>query len=103
MLRAVGLAEAVRGRTAPNPWVGAALVPDGADPTLWFGGATAPPGGPHAEVDALRSAGDLAQGSTLYVTLEPCAHQGRTGACTEAIIASGVRGWWSGWRTRIRW
>jgi diaminohydroxyphosphoribosylaminopyrimidine deaminase/5-amino-6-(5-phosphoribosylamino)uracil reductase len=94
MLRAVGAAERVRGRTSPNPWVGAVVVPpglDGPDDTGWFVGATAPPGGPHAEVAALTAAGDHAELATLYVTLEPCAHHGRTPPCTEAIVASGVR------------
>jgi diaminohydroxyphosphoribosylaminopyrimidine deaminase/5-amino-6-(5-phosphoribosylamino)uracil reductase len=95
MARAVEAAEAARGRTAPNPPVGAVVVPAGHDGAPggagWFAGATAPPGGPHAEVTALAAAGPLAAGSTLYVTLEPCDHQGRTPPCTAAIIAAGVR------------
>lgn len=107
MLRAVSQAEAVRGLTSPNPWVGAIVVPptvgeptgpevrgipeEEADPSGWFPGVTAPPGGPHAEVAALARAGDHAELSTLYVTLEPCAHHGRTPPCTDAIIAAGVR------------
>ncbi|HEX3841846.1 MAG TPA: bifunctional diaminohydroxyphosphoribosylaminopyrimidine deaminase/5-amino-6-(5-phosphoribosylamino)uracil reductase RibD [Acidimicrobiales bacterium] len=100
MLQAVAAAETVRGRTSPNPWVGAVVVPadlndpnDPSDPTdpEVFIGATAPAGGPHAEVSALTAAGPRAEGSTLYVTLEPCAHQGRTPPCTDAILASGVR------------
>jgi diaminohydroxyphosphoribosylaminopyrimidine deaminase/5-amino-6-(5-phosphoribosylamino)uracil reductase len=92
MLRAVEAAERVRGRTSPNPWVGAVLVPPATVglPSAWFTGATAPPGGPHAEVAALAAAGDRARGATLYVTLEPCAHHGRTPPCTEAILAAGV-------------
>jgi diaminohydroxyphosphoribosylaminopyrimidine deaminase/5-amino-6-(5-phosphoribosylamino)uracil reductase len=92
MLRAVDAAERVHGRTSPNPWVGAVLVPEPVDagPSTWFTGATAPPGGPHAEVAALAAAGDRARGGTLYVTLEPCAHQGRTPPCTDAVVAAGV-------------
>ncbi len=92
MLRAVDAAERVRGRTAPNPWVGAVLVPEptGAGPSTWFTGATAPPGGPHAEVAALAAAGERARGGTLYVTLEPCAHHGRTPPCSDAVEAAGV-------------
>ena len=92
MLRAVEAAERVRGRTSPNPWVGAVVVPAPAEglPSAWFTGATAPPGGPHAEVSALAAAGDRARGATLYVTLEPCAHQGRTPPCVDAVVAAGV-------------
>jgi diaminohydroxyphosphoribosylaminopyrimidine deaminase/5-amino-6-(5-phosphoribosylamino)uracil reductase len=94
MLQAVAAAETVRGRTTPNPWVGAVVVPanpnDPKDPEVFIG-ATAPVGGPHAEVSALSAAGPRAEGSTLYVTLEPCAHHGRTPPCTDAILASGVR------------
>jgi diaminohydroxyphosphoribosylaminopyrimidine deaminase/5-amino-6-(5-phosphoribosylamino)uracil reductase len=57
----------------------------------WFAGATAPPGGPHAEVTALQAAGGQARSGTLYVTLEPCSHHGRTPPCAQAIIESGVR------------
>ncbi len=96
MRRAMAQAAAVRSSTAPNPWVGCVVVPAAPDPALdsatvpAFEGATAPPGGPHAEVAALTAAGDAARGSTLYVTLEPCAHHGRTPPCTEAIIEAGV-------------
>ena len=92
MLRAVEAAGWVHGRTSPNPWVGAVVVPTPSTglPSEWFTGATAPPGGPHAEVIALAAAGARARGGTLYVTLEPCAHQGRTPPCTDAILASGV-------------
>jgi diaminohydroxyphosphoribosylaminopyrimidine deaminase / 5-amino-6-(5-phosphoribosylamino)uracil reductase len=89
MDRALEVAERVMGRTAPNPWVGAVVVPAGTDE--WFAGATAPPGGPHAEVAALRSAGERARSGILYVTLEPCAHHGRTPPCTDAILAAGIR------------
>ncbi|MGA3148775.1 MAG: bifunctional diaminohydroxyphosphoribosylaminopyrimidine deaminase/5-amino-6-(5-phosphoribosylamino)uracil reductase RibD [Acidimicrobiales bacterium] len=90
MGRALEMAESVRGRTAPNPWVGAIVVPS-TGPQEWFAGATAPPGGPHAEVQALGAAGRRARSGTLYVTLEPCAHHGRTPPCTDAIVASGIR------------
>jgi diaminohydroxyphosphoribosylaminopyrimidine deaminase/5-amino-6-(5-phosphoribosylamino)uracil reductase len=88
MRRALALAASVRTRTSPNPWVGAVVVPTEGDTV--FEGATAPPGGPHAEVVALASAGQHARGATLYVTLEPCAHHGRTPPCTGAIVAAGV-------------
>jgi diaminohydroxyphosphoribosylaminopyrimidine deaminase / 5-amino-6-(5-phosphoribosylamino)uracil reductase len=94
MERALAAAEVVRGLTAPNPPVGAALVVGSGATEQWFVGATAPPGGPHAEIQALSAAAeggaDVADGSTLYVTLEPCAHHGRTPPCTDAIIAAGV-------------
>jgi diaminohydroxyphosphoribosylaminopyrimidine deaminase/5-amino-6-(5-phosphoribosylamino)uracil reductase len=92
MLRAVEAAERVHGRTSPNPWVGAVLVPRPAEghPSGWFTGATAPPGGAHAEVSALAAAGDRARGGTLYVTLEPCPHHGRTPPCVDAVLAAGV-------------
>ena len=93
MRRALAQAATVRSTTAPNPWVGCVVVAAGRRPrtaATVFAGATAPPGGPHAEVAALAAAGEAARGATLYVTLEPCAHQGRTPPCTDAIIAAGV-------------
>jgi diaminohydroxyphosphoribosylaminopyrimidine deaminase / 5-amino-6-(5-phosphoribosylamino)uracil reductase len=92
MRRALALAATVRSTTAPNPWVGSVVVPpdSGPDGGKVFAGATAPPGGPHAEVEALAAAGAAAKGATLYVTLEPCAHHGRTPPCSDAIIAAGV-------------
>lgn len=86
---ALALAEAdrARGRTAPNPPVGAVLVRDG---TIVGRGHTQPAGNAHAEIMALRQAGAAARGATLYVTLEPCCHAGRTPPCTEALIAAGV-------------
>jgi diaminohydroxyphosphoribosylaminopyrimidine deaminase / 5-amino-6-(5-phosphoribosylamino)uracil reductase len=92
MRRALAQAATVRSTTAPNPWVGSVVVPpdSAADARTVFAGATAPPGGPHAEVRALAAAGESARGATLYVTLEPCAHHGRTPPCTDAIIAAGV-------------
>ncbi len=88
MLRAVEVGEGVRGFTSPNPWVGAVVV--GADGTQISTGATSPPGGPHAELLALRAAGSAASGATLYVTLEPCSHHGRTPPCVDAIVDAGV-------------
>jgi diaminohydroxyphosphoribosylaminopyrimidine deaminase/5-amino-6-(5-phosphoribosylamino)uracil reductase len=91
MRRAMALADTVRASTAPNPWVGAVVVPADAMPVpTAFEGATAPPGGPHAEATALAHAGEAARGATLYATLEPCAHQGRTPPCVDAIIEAGV-------------
>jgi len=87
MDRAVELAQSVRGRVSPNPPVGAVLVRAG---RIVGEGSTQPPGGPHAEVVALREAGEAARGATLYVTLEPCSHHGRTPPCTDAILAAGV-------------
>ena len=87
MARAVELARAIRGHVSPNPPVGAVVYCDG---HLAGEGRTQPPGGPHAEVMALRAAGANAQGAMLYVTLEPCSHHGRTPPCTDAIIAAGV-------------
>ena len=84
MRRALALAATVRGSTSPNPWVGSVVEPGG------FEGATAPPGGPHAEVVALAAAGDRAAGATLYSTLEPCSHHGRTPPCVDAIVDAGV-------------
>ncbi|HWC33239.1 MAG TPA: bifunctional diaminohydroxyphosphoribosylaminopyrimidine deaminase/5-amino-6-(5-phosphoribosylamino)uracil reductase RibD [Mycobacteriales bacterium] len=88
MLRAIDLAAAAMGVSNPNPAVGAVVL----DQTgrIVAEGATAPVGGPHAEVVALAAAGDGARGATLVVTLEPCHHQGRTGPCTAAITAAGV-------------
>ncbi len=76
------------GRTRPNPPVGAVLVVNG---TVVGRGYHRQAGGPHAEIEALRAAGGRARGATLYVTLEPCAHHGRTPPCTDAVIAAGVR------------
>jgi diaminohydroxyphosphoribosylaminopyrimidine deaminase/5-amino-6-(5-phosphoribosylamino)uracil reductase len=91
MRRALEIAATVRGSTAPNPWVGCVVVPDRPRETAaTFEGATAPPGGPHAEATALAAAGEQARGATLYVTLEPCDHQGRTPPCTAGIVEAGV-------------
>jgi diaminohydroxyphosphoribosylaminopyrimidine deaminase/5-amino-6-(5-phosphoribosylamino)uracil reductase len=85
--RAVELAERGRGTTRPNPLVGAVVVSDG---EVVGEGWHERAGGPHAEVVALAAAGDRARGSTLYVTLEPCAHHGRTPPCADAVIEAGV-------------
>ena len=87
MVRALELAWDAVGRTSPNPPVGAVVVRDG---HVVGEGSTQRAGQAHAEVVALRQAGHLARGATLYVTLEPCSHHGRTPPCTDAIIAAGV-------------
>ena len=90
MAQALSVASTARRRVAPRPWVGAVVVPAG-DPTHpGFEGATDGRSGPHAEIVALRAAGDAAAGSTLYVTLEPCSHEGVTPPCADAVIAAGV-------------
>lgn len=92
-LEALSAAEAasaaVLGTTSPNPPVGAAIV-DAAGRTVGVG-ATRPAGGPHAEVMALAEAGERARGGTAVVTLEPCNHTGRTGPCTHALVAAGIK------------
>ena len=89
MRRALALARSVWGGTHPNPMVGAVIVEDG---HVVGEGATAPDGGPHAERLALLARGKVPRpGATLYVTLEPCSTHGRTGACTDAIIAAGIK------------
>ncbi len=85
---ALELAASARGFSSPNPPVGAVIVRDG---TIVGQGATQPPGGPHAEIVALRQAGAAARDATMYVTLEPHNFQGRTPPCTAAIIAAGLR------------
>jgi diaminohydroxyphosphoribosylaminopyrimidine deaminase/5-amino-6-(5-phosphoribosylamino)uracil reductase len=85
--RALELAERGRGTTKPNPVVGAVIVRDG---EVVGEGFHERPGGPHAEVVALKQAGERARGATLYVTLEPCAHHGRTPPCADAIIEAGI-------------
>jgi diaminohydroxyphosphoribosylaminopyrimidine deaminase/5-amino-6-(5-phosphoribosylamino)uracil reductase len=88
MRRALALARQGRGRVEPNPMVGAVVVKDGRIVGEGFHQSF---GGPHAEVHALDAAGDQSAGGTLYVTLEPCCHQGKTPPCTQRVIASGVR------------
>jgi diaminohydroxyphosphoribosylaminopyrimidine deaminase/5-amino-6-(5-phosphoribosylamino)uracil reductase len=84
---ALSLAKLAMGYTSPNPAVGAVVVKDG----LAVGrGYTQPAGSEHAEVMALRQAGDKTQSATMYVTLEPCSHYGRTPPCTQAIIDAGI-------------
>ena len=85
---ALDASEAVRGTTSPNPPVGAVILD--ANGQVAGVGATAPPGGPHAEVRALAAAGDRARGGTAVVTLEPCNHTGRTGPCARALIDAGI-------------
>ncbi|GAC1445092.1 MAG: bifunctional diaminohydroxyphosphoribosylaminopyrimidine deaminase/5-amino-6-(5-phosphoribosylamino)uracil reductase RibD [Mycobacteriales bacterium] len=88
MRRAVELSRAVLGATSPNPPVGAVVLDAHGEPV--GEGATAPPGGPHAEIAALRHAGGRANGGALVCTLEPCNHLGRTGPCSVAIVEAGV-------------
>ena len=88
MRRALELAERGRGLTSPNPMVGAVVVADRGE--IVGEGFHARAGGPHAEIEALRAAGSRARGATLYITLEPCSHQGRTPPCAPAVIAAGV-------------
>jgi diaminohydroxyphosphoribosylaminopyrimidine deaminase / 5-amino-6-(5-phosphoribosylamino)uracil reductase len=88
MTRAITIAERVRRRTPPNPWVGCVVT---RDDRVVGEGATFPPGGAHAEAAALTAAGDQARDATAYVTLEPCAHHGRTPPCADALIEAGVR------------
>src|SRR5947209_1213186 len=87
MRRALDLARRGWGQTAPNPMVGAVVVKDGA---VIGEGFHARFGDDHAEVGALRNAGGRARGATLYVTLEPCAHHGKTPPCADAVIAAGI-------------
>src|SRR3954471_4055359 len=88
MRRALALAQQGWGQTAPNPMVGAVVVRDG---VVVGEGFHARYGEPHAEIVALRAAGDRARGATMYVTLEPCNHFGKTPPCTEAILQAGVK------------
>jgi len=88
MQRCLALAQQALGQTAPNPLVGCVIVKDG---QLIGEGFHPKAGEPHAEVFALRAAGEQATGATLYVNLEPCNHYGRTPPCSEAVIAAGIR------------
>lgn len=87
MSHALNLASRGIGRTSPNPVVGAVIVRDG---QIVGEGWHMRAGTPHAEIHAINQAGKLAIGATLYVTLEPCSHYGRTGPCTDAIINAGI-------------
>jgi diaminohydroxyphosphoribosylaminopyrimidine deaminase / 5-amino-6-(5-phosphoribosylamino)uracil reductase len=89
MRRAIEHARRGFGRTTPNPVVGACIVSD--EGVVLGQGAHERAGEPHAEVNALEEAGSDARGATLYCTLEPCVHTGKTGPCTERIIAAGIR------------
>lgn len=88
MERALTIARQALGRTSPNPLVGAVIVKDG---EIIGEGWHHKAGTPHAEIHALAAAGTKARGATLYVTLEPCSHYGRTGPCSEAIIQAGIK------------
>ena len=84
---ALALARLAQGQTSPNPTVGAVVVKN---ETILGQGYTQPPGSDHAEIVALKQAGEEARGAALYVTLEPCCHQGRTPPCTQSIIKAGI-------------
>ncbi|MBQ5418644.1 MAG: bifunctional diaminohydroxyphosphoribosylaminopyrimidine deaminase/5-amino-6-(5-phosphoribosylamino)uracil reductase RibD, partial [Selenomonas sp.] len=88
MQEALRLARNAAGRTSPNPLVGAVIVREG---RIVGAGWHRKAGTPHAEIHALNMAGDLAKGATLYVTLEPCSHYGRTGPCAEAVVKAGIK------------
>ena len=86
--RALDLAAAAAGRGYPNPTVGAVVV--GSDGSVIGEGVSEPAGGPHAEATALDAAGEAARDGTLFVTMEPCAHHGRTPPCAERVLEAGV-------------
>jgi len=87
MQTAIIAADRARLISRPNPWVGAVIVTQSGEV---FEGSTSRVGGPHAEISAIRAAGKLTVGATIYTTLKPCDHTGRTGPCTKAIIDSGI-------------
>lgn len=88
MHEALKIAKYGLGRTSPNPMVGSIIVKDN---RIVGQGWHRKAGTPHAEIHALNQAGDLAKDATIYVTLEPCCHHGRTGPCSEAIVKSGIK------------
>ena len=88
MKLALQLAESTRGQTSPNPMVGSVVVCDGAIVGV---GAHLKAGEGHAEVQALKMAGEKAHGGTIYVTLEPCSHYGKTPPCADLIIEQGLK------------
>ena len=81
-------AKAMKGQTTPNPLVGSVIVNDN---RIVGVGAHMKAGEPHAEIHAIRMAGEQVRGATIYVTLEPCSHHGRTGPCAEAIVQAGIK------------
>src|SRR5258708_6243865 len=87
MALALSLGRRGLGRTWPNPAVGAVIVKNG---EIVGRGWTQPDGRPHAEIEALRRAGEAARGATLYVTLEPCSHHGKSPPCADAVITAGI-------------
>src|SRR5437667_4899590 len=87
MQLALSLGRRGQGRTSPNPAVGAVVAKDG---VIVGRGWTQPGGRPHAEPEALKRAGEAARGATLYVTLEPCSHFGKSPPCVDAVIAAGI-------------
>jgi diaminohydroxyphosphoribosylaminopyrimidine deaminase/5-amino-6-(5-phosphoribosylamino)uracil reductase len=88
MRLALELALKAQGRTSPNPMVGAVIVKDG---EIIGTGYHLKAGTPHAEVHALQQAGAQAKGATMYVSLEPCSHYGKTPPCTEAVVKAGLK------------
>src|SRR5690349_8061229 len=91
MSLALALGRRGLGRTWPNPAVGAVIVrEDGGGPVIVGRGWTQAGGRPHAEVEALRRAGEAARSATMYVTLEPCSHHGKSPPCADAIVAAGI-------------